>query len=84
MIDRKRYCETFSRVRVSPETRRRILSMEQTTPKSVRRLAVAVAAVLAVTLSATAVVTFGGTMTVCAGVGRTHWRRAERGTDCGD
>ena len=63
MIDRKRYCETFSRVRVSPETRRRILSMEQTTPKSVRRLAVAVAAVLAVTLSATAVVTFGGTMT---------------------
>ncbi len=62
MIDRNRYRETFSHIRVSPEMRTRILNMERPARKSRRRAAALAAAVLAVTLSAAAVA-FGGTLT---------------------
>ena len=63
MIDRKRYQETFSRLQVSPETRRRILDMEMKQSRRRPRLAVlALAAVLIVVLAATAMAAFGGTL----------------------
>ena len=63
MIDRKRYRETFSHLRASPETRRRILDMEMKQNRRRPRLApLALAAALVAVLAVTAMAAFSGTL----------------------